>query len=242
MLLHFIVIYIDLIDRSYFTKHIQNNYDQKVGSSSPVSPVEGALPNTTGTGFGIQRVVSASSDAFEDDDGQIYTVPMNNKEKFDQNLLNNVAAEDVVMDDIIGHMATPMGDQDEDDDTPTVEMQQIGDVRTAGGEHDNVVPPNDQDIDDINNNMNYHANMNDNDDDLINDIDEMGVTAGNDDDIDYDEDITEGTDDDDVVNDIDDIVTPQDPAEEGGISMIQPKMTLGGDDDILDEKVNHAVH
>ena len=197
-----------------------------------MSPVEGILSDTTGTGFGIQRIVSASSDVFDDDlsqtekenHRQIYTVPMKKNDKFETNLLNDAAADDLMMNEIIDHMNTPMGDQDpeidDDDDTPTVEMQEIN---TAGGEHD-------QEIDDIDNNPDYGGNARDNDDDLINDIDgiAIGVTAGND-----DEDIIEGTDD-DVVHELDDIVTPQDPVEEGGMSIrmhiAQESMTLGGDD------------
>ena len=149
------------------------------------------------------------SQSEQEDYGQMYTVPIRN-EKFETNLLNNVAAEDAVMDDIIGHMNTPMGpdDDDEEDRTPTtVEMQQI-DTGVGGEDMPNVLMDahNDQELDDINNRMGY---IDANDDDLIHDINDNIVTAGNDmegteDEI-LDVAIEDMGDNDDLVDDIDDI-------------------------------------
>lgn len=152
--------------------------------------------------------------------GQMCSVPA---ERNGQNF-----AEDAVMDDIIGHSATPMGD-DEEIDTPTVEMQEIG---TGDGEKDNAsilnsLMSDDQEIDDIAN-MHYYGSENGGnmDDDLVNDIDAMDATIGN------DAGIINGTDriGNYVMNDIDDMTMPND-AEEGGMSLAQQPKTIGGGGD-----------
>merc|ERR1712190_230470 len=54
-------------------------------------------------------------------EGPIYTVPMNENDQFKGDLLDKVATNDVVLNDIIDHMATPMGP---DDDSLSVEMME----------------------------------------------------------------------------------------------------------------------
>ena len=107
-----------------------------MNSASVNSPNDGE--GGINTGISPQRINSASSYDSDGNYGQLYTVPQkrkkngtNKNDTFGENLGDNVAADGVVMDDIIDHMATPMGDEmdelldDDGDHTPTIEMEHV---------------------------------------------------------------------------------------------------------------------
>ena len=122
--------------------HHQVHSVSRINSSSAMGGFEGDANAVTGSSVhntdNTHNTHINDIDVYNDDvssesenHGYQYTVPIKQKKgdskKFQNNLLNNVAAEDAVMDDIIGHMNTPMGDDDDDDDsnddTPTSQIQ-----------------------------------------------------------------------------------------------------------------------
>ena len=189
-----------------------------------------------------------------DGNGHLYTVPQNRENEnnttkddiFGENLGNNGAANEVVMDDIIGHMATPMGD-DENKVLMNgeIEMEDVhtnhngdGDYITKGNSDieladDEFVINGDEDgngygnepDDDIGVDIISNEPLKDDiDNNLVNEVDSFVITAGNIDDIEDND--SNGTD-----NDILDDVNLYTPGEEDG-----------NDEDQDDENENIAMN
>ena len=171
--------------------------------------------------------VGSNSPSFEGEDA--FTIPVtgnDSNEQFADDLLNNVVAENVVMDEIVGHMATPMG-PDDDDDSLSIEMMEP--------EQENegfITIVGDAEIDEIDNEIG----------DVAHDINEMLTPESMDEDV-------------DIVKDVDDMIqrTPLIVDDDGDIDdIVDDDVSIIGDvnnmmhtplddvdviDDILEQEV-----